>query len=372
MAGHDIIVIGASAGGIEALTQIIPELPADLPASILIVEHFPSGVHSVLPDILNRASSLPAHHARDREPLEPGRIYIAPPDQHLLVKRGYVRLIPGPRENGLRPAVDPMFRTAARAYGPRVVGVILSGNLDDGTFGLKEIKARNGVAIVQDPNEATYPGMPENAIRAVDVDFIVPIQEIPSILVRLAHEEVKGSAMEEEKRTEVPDAADEEADVVERDSESFERGARTDSPSILTCPECGGILWELEDGNLIHYRCHVGHRYSIESLLSSQRDDLEAALWASVRALEENASLARRLYNRSLRQGQSRAAERFALMVEDAENRADLVRRVLLREPSFRQEDTVERDDVRSEIDDVADENRGDGPGPAPRSRSGR
>src|SRR5262245_27288904 len=181
MPGHDIIVVGASAGGVEALTQLVRALPADLPASVFVVLHVPAQSPSVLPTILSRVSPLPAVHPEDGEAIQPGRIYVAPPDRHLLVKRGHVRLARGPRENSNRPAVDPLFRTAGRAYGRRVVGVVLSGVLDDGTAGLAAVKMRGGVAVVQGPDEALYPGMPRNAAENVAVDYCLPVGQIAAL-----------------------------------------------------------------------------------------------------------------------------------------------------------------------------------------------
>ncbi len=191
MPGHDIIVIGASAGGVEALTNLVSLLPGELPASLFIVLHVPPHGSSVLPRILGRKSQLPVVHASHGEPILPGRVYVAPPDHHLLIRRGVIHLSRGPRENGHRPALDPLFRSAAVAYGPRVVGVVLSGSLDDGTAGLEAIKQRGGLAMVQDPNEALYPGMPRSAVETVAVDHVAPISELAVLLDHLAHDAVE-------------------------------------------------------------------------------------------------------------------------------------------------------------------------------------
>lgn len=179
MDGHDIIVVGASAGGVEALSTLAAGLPADLPAAVFVVLHLPQHATSVLPQILDRAGSLPAAHPGDGEAIRTGRIYIAPPDRHMVIERGCVRLSRGPRENGHRPAIDTLFRSAARAYGDRTIGVILSGTLDDGTAGLAAVKSRHGLAVVQDPASAIYPGMPHSAIDNVAVDYVAPLGEFP-------------------------------------------------------------------------------------------------------------------------------------------------------------------------------------------------
>ncbi|HEU4628992.1 MAG TPA: chemotaxis protein CheB, partial [Gemmatimonadaceae bacterium] len=177
-----VIVIGASADGVEALQEVISRLPADLPAAVLVVLHVASGAPSVLPRILDRRAALGVSHARDGEPIVPGHVFVAPPDFHLLVKDGRLKLLRGPRENGVRPAVDPLFRSAADAYGPAVVGVVLSGTLDDGTLGLGMIKRAGGLAVVQDPDEALFDGMPRNAVERVRVDHVVPLAEIAPLL----------------------------------------------------------------------------------------------------------------------------------------------------------------------------------------------
>src|SRR5262245_14798634 len=216
MPGHDIIVIGASAGGVEALSKVVKDFPRDLPAAVFIALHHPAHSDSVLPKILTRKGHLLAVHAEDGLLIQLGRIYVAPPDQHMLIKRGYIRVVHGPRENGSRPAIDPMFRTAALAYGKRVVGVILSGALDDGTAGLVAVKRRGGIAMVQDPEEALYSGMPRSAIDNNEVDYILQASEIASTLERLAAEPV-GKGGEEP----VGDEMEHEADIAELDLEAL-------------------------------------------------------------------------------------------------------------------------------------------------------
>lgn len=324
MPGHDIIVIGASAGGVEALKQLVELLPGDLPAAIFVVLHVPSNGTSALPKILTKLSSIPAYHPQDREQILYSRIYIGPPDSHLLVKPRYIRLARGPKENGFRPAIDPLFRTAARVYGPRVVGVVLSGTLDDGTAGLIAIKQRGGVAIAQDPNEALYSGMPLSAIENAGADYVLQVSDIASLLIRLAREEVKGEGEP------VSDDMEIETDISELEFDALHVDKRPGTPSRFTCPECNGVLWEIDDENLLRFRCRVGHAYSAETLLSEQTDSVEAAMWAALRALEENVALTSRLAKRMRDGGHPITAERFERQSIEADERAEIIRRVLV------------------------------------------
>jgi two-component system chemotaxis response regulator CheB len=322
-----IVVIGTSAGGVEALSYLVSHLPADLDAAVMIVLHLPSHATSVLPKILSRAGKLPAAHAQDNEKIIPGRIYIAPPDYHLLVKPVYVNLVRGPRENNHRPAIDPLFRSAARAYGRQVVGVVLTGVLDDGTAGLQAVKMRGGTAIVQKPEDAVYPGMPRSAIENVDdIDYILPLSEIAAVLVELAN-----SSIEAEAEQPVSHEMEIETDLVDMDVETLSNDDRAGKPSTLACPDCGGILWELEQKNLLRFRCRIGHAYSLESLLAKQSDALEDALWFALRALEEKASLSRRMAKRMRDRNHLLAAERFDEQEKDALARANVIRETLLK-----------------------------------------
>ncbi|HJQ70507.1 MAG TPA: chemotaxis protein CheB [Blastocatellia bacterium] len=341
MPGHDVIVIGASAGGIEALKALVKLLADDLPASLFITLHVPGNGTSVLPKILSRVAPFAAHHPEDMEAIEHGRIYIAPPDTHLLVKRGHVRLTRGPKENGFRPAIDPMFRTAARYYGHRVVGVILSGTLDDGTAGMIAIKKQGGIAIAQDPDEALYNGMPLSAIENAGVDYVAPLSEIASILIRLANEPI------EEGEEPVSDDMELESDISELEFDSLHRDRRPGSPSRFSCPECNGVLWEIDDENLLRFRCRVGHAYSAETLLAEQSDAVEAAMWAALRALEENVALMSRLADRMRRRGHEKTAERFEAQARDADNRAEVLRQTLITRPAL---DPAEPDPQRADL----------------------
>ncbi|MDQ2686599.1 MAG: chemotaxis protein CheB, partial [Armatimonadota bacterium] len=322
MSGHDIIVIGASAGGVEALAQVAQDLPADLAAAVFIVLHVPAHGVSVLPAILSRRGPLPATHPVDGEPIRSGHIYIAPPDHQLLVKHGHVRVVRGPNENGHRPSVDPLFRSAARFYGPRVIGVILSGTLDDGTSGLMSVKRRGGLAVVQDPEEALFSGMPRSAVENVSVDWVVPLAEVGATLTHLAREPIPEAweAASAELEGEV--------DVAEMEMGAIE-APRPGAPSGFTCPDCHGALWEVQEGDLIRFRCRVGHAYSPDSLVAAQSEALEEALWIAMRSLEENAALSDRLAERAQGRGHGLAAERFGEQAQDARHRASIIRQAL-------------------------------------------
>ncbi len=323
---HDIIVLGASAGGVDALTRLVRLLPEDLPAAVFVVVHIPARTTSMLPRIFSRSGPLPAFHPDDGAPIGHGRIYVAPPDYHLLIKPGYVHLAHGPCENGHRPAVDPLFRTAALVYGRRVVGVILSGSLDDGAAGLAAVKKRGGVAIVQSPDEALYPSMPKNAMEAVEVDRVLPVTGIAPLLVKLATDP-DGLGKEEGR---VPDEIRKEAEIEELTPSSLVHAPHLGTPSGFACPDCGSALWELSEGELIRFRCRVGHAWSANSLLAEQADVMESALWTALRALEERASLALHLAERMRSSSSIRLAEHFEDRAREGERSAEVIRELIL------------------------------------------
>ena len=324
----DIIVIGASAGGVSALSKLVAELPPDFVASIFVTLHIPEHSRSALPRILTQKSQLPALNPVNGEAIQPGRIYVAPPDRHMLIKRGLVRLVRGPRENGVRPSIDPMFRTAARAYGKRVVGVVLSGALDDGTAGLIAIKQQNGLAIAQDPDEALYDGMPRSAIASGTVDHVLRISQIADLLVRLVEEPLEKGGNEP-----LSDEMVQETDIAELDLGALHSIDKPGSPSRFSCPECHGVLWEIDD-DIVRFRCRVGHAYSPETLLAQQSNSVDVALWAGLRALEENAALMSRMAKKMRDQGNARSAGRFDEQAEGSLGRAETLRRLILgREP---------------------------------------
>jgi two-component system chemotaxis response regulator CheB len=324
MPGHDIIVIGASAGGVEALTELVRGLPGDLPAAVFVVLHIPSYRPSDLPFILSRRGVLPAAHPEHGEVVRQGRIYIAPPDRHLTVRGETIGLSHGPRENGTRPAIDPLFRTAARSYGDRVVGVILSGTNGDGTIGMMAIKARGGLAIAQDPADALFDRMPRHAIRNLKSDYILPVSEIGPLLARLASEPVTGGAKT------MAISADDTPGLIRRDQADQEADRRGGTTAIYSCPECHGVFWQLDQEQLTQFRCLVGHTYSPEYLLVKKSEKLEAALWAAVRTLVEKAVLTRQLATRARAAGKEESAASMDELADLDDRQALLIRESLL------------------------------------------
>ena len=305
---------------------LVADLPPDLPAALFVVLHIPAYGYSVLPAILSRRGPLPARHPTDGEAIRPGHIYIAPPDHHLLINGSRIRLSRGPTENGHRPAIDTLFRTAAVAAGPRVIGVVLSGALDDGTAGLQAIKRRGGLAVVQDPEDALFSSMPRSAVDHVAVDQILPLPAIAPALATLAREPVT-----EREGADVPPEMEIESEIARMDMAAIET-PRAGEPSGYTCPECHGALWEVQDEGMARFRCRVGHAYSSDSLLAAQAQGLEDALWIALRALEESAALAGRLHERAHQRGHALAASRFEEQAHDTLERAAIVRRALTRE----------------------------------------
>ena len=328
MPTRDIIVIGASAGGVQALITLVADLTVDLPAAVFVVLHVRAAAPSLLPQILSRNSRIPVAHAVAGEEIVRGKVYVAPPDQHLLIEEGYLKLVHGPKENLHRPSIDALFRSAARWAGPRVIGVVLTGALDDGRTGMKAVKQRGGIAIVQDPFEAPFPSMPLSVMHDIRVDYSLSIREIAPLLVKLSHETI-----EQEGRYPVSDEIEIESRIAEQEMESGEMIASIEKLgkiSKLTCPDCHGALWEINDEDILRYRCHVGHAYSAESLNKGQTEMLEAALWSAVRALEEQMLLARRIVERARKANHMRAAMMFEKRAQEAEEHSSMIRSLLL------------------------------------------
>lgn len=315
---RDIVVIGASAGGLSALVELVRGLPRDLPAAVFVVVHTSPDNPSVLPQILARAGALPASLAVDGAPIVRGHIHVAPPDHHLVLKRSHLRVSRGPKENGFRPAVDPLFRTAAHVHGPRAIGVVLSGGLNDGTHGLAMIANHGGVAFVQDPHEALVPSMPLSALQSVEVHHVLRACELGPAIARRVLEPIP-----------VTPYGEVTVDIAEH-GDSLARHTPAGAPSQYTCPDCGGALWEAtDDTRMLRFRCHVGHGYTAESLGAMQRHNLDNALWTALRALEEHASLYRRMATRTESAGLADLARRYQGQVEDAERQAATIRGAL-------------------------------------------
>jgi two-component system, chemotaxis family, protein-glutamate methylesterase/glutaminase len=296
---RDVVVIGASAGGVQALRTLLGALPSDLKAALFVVMHLAPESPQVLGAILDRATDLPVVTARDGMKIRPGSVVVAAADHHLLLDSHAVRLSHGPRENRHRPSVDVLFRSAAAAFGARVIGIVLTGLLDDGAAGLWAIKRRGGLAIVQDPGEAEYPDMPRSALQAVRADACLPLLQIARRLPEWTKQPVEAATEPTPQRmmSEVRMASDQLSTMEEMDT----LGRRVS----LTCPECGGALWEMDDGSQPRFRCHVGHAYSLLSLGEDQWARVEAAIWAALRALEENVRIAERMAQGAMARGQN-------------------------------------------------------------------
>jgi two-component system chemotaxis response regulator CheB len=299
-----IVVVGASQGGVEALRTLVSGLPSDFPVPILLVLHT-GAAESLLCSILEDQNVMPASRARDGEKMRPGHIYCAAPDHHLLVSDGRMELSRGPRENWARPAIDPLFRTAAEAYGDGVIGVVLTGGLNDGTSGLYEIKRRGGTTIVQDPSEAQAASMPESALQNVDIDFCLPVSEIAKLLVQLVHGDTTKKAG---------------VRVMDENPPAILR------PIAQTCPECGGAMWEEKVGSTIRFRCHIGHAMTAEVLAALQVEALEKDLSTVFRTLNERADLCREMAEKYAARGSDEASASWAGAGEEAQAREKSIR----------------------------------------------
>lgn len=366
MPQRDIIVIGGSAGSFEPLQTILSSLPASLPASVLVVLHMMADFPSLLEEHLGRYSRLPVLQATDQEPIRRGHIYLARPDYHLTVESGRMRVLRGPRENRHRPAIDPLFRTAARVYGPRVIGVVLSGNHDDGSMGLYGIKQRGGIAIVQDPAEAAWSEMPRHALNYATPHYVLKACDIAfnlENLVQIDQDEIvmptkkspknsrsraRGGLRPDAKkpgghngRTEDTTAPSAPGGEHEENLQVayFDEGEGT--PSVFACPECHGVLWEVRDGKMVQFRCRVGHTYGSESLAIELSDASEAALWAAMRALEEKAAMQRRIADGS------NSSEKSATRLRD-QSAADEANARIIRDMIFaRDEQLAEKEESK-------------------------
>jgi two-component system, chemotaxis family, protein-glutamate methylesterase/glutaminase len=337
---RDIVVMGASAGGIEAFREILRTLPSDFPAALFIVLHIAPDAPSRLPAILGRSTDLPVLHAYDYAPIEQRRIYVAPPDHHVVLHPDHMRVVRGPRENRHRPAIDPLFRSAAAAFDRRVVGVLLSGLLDDGSNGLQIIHARGGVSVVQDPDDAEFSMMPHSAVLYDSPDWILPVVQIGPLLANLVTEGV------EESKADVPRTLKEEIGVAEMNMDDIE-AKRAGSPSVFSCPDCRGVLWEVKEGGMARYRCRVGHSYSPDSLMTAKSEELEGALWSALRALEESAAISRRMAERAKQNGHLLSHRKLTVDASDKEQQANMLRNMLKTQVANPQEQVTGTPELR-------------------------
>jgi two-component system chemotaxis response regulator CheB len=340
MATRDIVVIGASAGGMAALEKLVAGLPADLPAALFVVRHLSPGVKSVLPMVLSKAGPLPAAHPNDGDQIRPGRIYVGPNDHHMLLERGYIRVTKGPKENRFRPAIDPLFRSAAYLYSTRVIGVVLSGALDDGTAGLWAIKLRGGTAVVQDPADAVHRSMPINALDNVAVDYKLPVAEIGPLLGRLTRE---AAAPEPLIGARARARMEAEVNIAREVDPRVEQILGYGELSPFTCPECHGVLSMLREGSILRFRCHTGHAVSSGMLLEAGTEQIEERLLDALRALDETIMLLNRLGEEYARKGNTEAAEQCFNRARDAYERSRPVREAALHNEEISPETLGER-----------------------------
>ncbi|HEX2718117.1 MAG TPA: chemotaxis protein CheB [Gemmatimonadaceae bacterium] len=316
---HDLIVIGGSAGAIEALTLILAGLPRTLPASICVVVHQPAYLPSRLVEVLSRVSPLPVVAAVDGGRVCHGVVYLALPDKHLMIEGSelVLRVVHGPKENRARPAVDPLFRSAALAAGSRTIGVILSGALDDGSAGLWAIRDRGGIAVAQDPDDAAVPSMPASAIAEVGSDHVVAARDMAQLLVTLVRQPAPRGV--EREATEADQTLQRELGAIALDDIPHDDGPRYGIPSRFACPDCGGVLWDITvEGGPMRFRCETGHGYSPAALAETQTEGVEEALFAALRALEDKAELARSRAVRASAHRMQALAERFMLQAKTA------------------------------------------------------
>lgn len=325
MSGHDIVVIGSSAGGVAAMQQLVRDLPPDLPAAVFVVVHISPHVPSMLAEILAKAGRMPALAVTRPLRFRPGTIYVAPPDHHLILSRTHVSIAHGPRENRHRPSVDVLFRSAAQELGPRVVGLVLTGFLDDGAAGLAAIHREGGVTMVQDPRDAVFPDMPRNALQAVPVDHVVPMAGMADALIRVV------SRPHGRRRRAVAKEIATENQMSLMESNGRPRMEKIGTPSTFTCPECQGPLWELRNGDLLRYRCQVGHAFSADSMLKGQEEVVERALWVALGALQSRVALWRRIAERMKRSNLRTMAGYYRDRETQARGDMEELRRILTR-----------------------------------------
>ncbi len=319
MVNRNIVAIGTSAGGVEALSFLASRLPSGFPAAVLATIHLPSRPRSQLDDILTRAGPLPASFARHGERLETGRIYLAPAEHHLLLDGDRLALGSGPRENSARPAIDPMLRSVAVCCAARSIGVVLTGALGDGASGLWALKHCGGVAVVQDPGDALFPGMPESALSQVQPDHVARLADLPARLKDL----VRGHAGQE---LPVPERIRLEVEIARNGRATMTEMDHIGERSVLACPDCGGVMWQISENGLRRYRCHVGHAYTAELMSVALDESLRRALASALRALEERTALVHGLRREAVQRGSNRMAANWEQRIGEYEREAEVIR----------------------------------------------
>jgi len=329
------IVIGASAGGLEPLREVIAQLPADLPAPVFVVMHLPANHKSYLPEILSKTGPLPALHPEDNTRIQAGFIYVALPDHHLLIDDGFVAVKRGPKENGFRPSIDALFRSAAYTHGPGAIGVVLSGALHDGTSGLWSIKRLGGIAIVQEPNQARYPSMPRSALEYVDADYKVRSNEIGPLLTQLTQEQstqekLMGNGMEEDSRR-MAIETQLAAEVNLPEKTILELGPLTQ----FTCPECKGSLVKISEGRLFRFRCHTGHGFSADTLLDGLMETIGGLIWQTTRAFQEGSMLLEHIGQHMQENGGSAQADLFLAKARELNQKSSQLQRIAIGQESL-------------------------------------
>jgi two-component system, chemotaxis family, protein-glutamate methylesterase/glutaminase len=322
MAKRDIIVVGASAGGVTALTDFVKLLPQNFGGSIFIVLHISSHSPSNLPAILSRAGLLKACHPSDGEVMKPGTIYIAPPDHHILLDRKCILVKKGPRENRFRPSIDALFRSAAYVFRQRVIGVVLSGLLNDGTSGLWSVKRMGGIGIIQDPDDAQFPSMPANALEYVDADYILPVSEMGPVLSKLMSRTIKKSLILRKREAELMKMEV----IIAKEDNAFEMGImKMGGLTPFTCPECHGVLVRLIEGKIVRFRCHTGHAFTASALLAELTTSVEEKMWQAMRGLEETTMLLKQIGVHLKEQGHKDHSAMFIKKSDVAASKAQII-----------------------------------------------
>jgi two-component system chemotaxis response regulator CheB len=319
MANRDILAIGTSAGGVQALTFLARQFQPEFPASVLVTIHLPSEIRSSLDEVLSRAGPLPAQFAGDGDVLNRGRIYVAPPNRHLIVDGYRLALGEGARENNARPAIDPMLRSAAVCCGARTVGVVLTGTMGDGASGLWAVRRAGGISVVQDPEDAEFSEMPLSALQRGQPDHVVRLAGMPALLNDLVRQQTGAVKL-------VPRSLKFEVDIARGGHGTMDEMDSIGRRSVLACPDCGGVMWEIDEGELSRFRCHVGHAYTAEMMSLALDENLRRALARAERALEERAALARKLNKQALHAGHMSLAETWAERVREIEREMDIIR----------------------------------------------